>query len=1012
MSERRSLTSARGDASPAKALPSSASTPPRPYTPATTAPPEQTAQPFLPDEVLDALARDPPRPSLLVAPPIAAFPPARSTPPTRQSAAFDKSYLFDVPSLIGPSGSSNSSLLTSERRSTLLRNVSHTRTRSLAGSPSFEGKSDSAAEAPQLVRRRGPTRSPHSSAWSRIANAGTPDSAQLGDRSPPQSSPRSERSFIGSSRAGTDRRSDSSFHLPRLEAGGSPGLERALAELALTAPVDGDPEEPGSAIPAHVPDADFVVAVVGPKAVGKSTLIRRGLKRACSEPLQLLVEQNGHLASSTFSSFTMAGIRHSIRVVEVDSELFSWNDAAKIPQAEAILLCYDASDPDALSGLSRFLRALSTRGADVPLIVLACKSSAIGNDAVDPQAAVDLCDTYGAGIVRLDGGTEDPQRKSKECFSWVIKQIMDNRGKMLSFAALTTPTQEGSALQLQQQQEPPHIVENLCVVTPDVPDLASLPWSLGLAETAPVTITSPTRRDSESALLGGVAGSRTQESPDRLLFRPEDLVDKFLHASVAGDDDEFMTAFLITFRRFVRPLRVLEQLVARFRFVSEQTLEMTLKRYGQLRLSSTLSMWLQSYPGDFADSATLDCLRHFVEIDLSHSGTWLSHHVYELTPLLPSIARITDPDAGWSISGNDLAQQDPSDRPRPRSQVFLPTNRSQASLASTTCSSDAPSLTEDGIASSARYQHSDGVSLDSRSSATGSASIPMKRELSGVTALLVETSNALVEVSAQDIAVQITRLAWDSFAGITPRDAMRHVLARKEESQAVKKSPIARSIDFVNHLARWVATMILVQSRPKSRALLVEKFVFVAGALRLTENFDSLMGVLAGLNSQAVHRLTDTFEAVTDALDERMVRTAPGEPKQPKKLRSLNLLMSPAKSFAAYRLALSASSRDALPYLGVILQDLTVINETSPDFDEGLVNWSKFANFRRSCSILLDCPKTPPTLPVDRAIEGSILDVPLLNEDRLYALSYAYQPRDGKSAGRSRLREIARNALA
>ena len=226
--------------------------------------------------------------------------------------------------------------------------------------------------------------------------------------------------------------------------------------------------------------------------------------------------------------------------------------------------------------------------------------------------------------------------------------------------------------------------------------------------------------------------------------------------------------------------------------------------------------------------------------------------------------------------------------------------------------------------------------------------------------------------------------------------------------------------------------MILVQSRPRVRALLVEKFILVAVELRTRENFDSLMGVLAGLNMQAVHRLTDTFDAVTDRLDGGMVRAAaPGESRQPKKLRSLNLLMAPARSFAAYRLALSTSSRDALPYLGVVLQDLTVINETAADFDEGLVNWSKFANLGRSCLILLDCPKTPPRIAVDADIEQHILDVPLLTEDvsfgspsrhirseadsrseqRLYALSYAYQPREGKSAGRSRLRELARNAL-
>lgn len=183
--------------------------------------------------------------------------------------------------------------------------------------------------------------------------------------------------------------------------------------------------------------------------------------------------------------------------------------------------------------------------------------------------------------------------------------------------------------------------------------------------------------------------------------------------------------------------------------------------------------------------------------------------------------------------------------------------------------------------------------------------------------------------------------------------------------------------------------MILVQSRPRVRALLAEKFIFVASELRARENFDSLMGVLAGLNMQAVHRLTDTFDAVTDRLDGGVVRAAaPGESRQPKKLRSLNLLMAPARSFAAYRLALSTSSRDALPYLGVVLQDLTVINETASDFEEGLVNWSKFANLGRSCSILLDCPKTPPRIAVDADIEQHILDVPLLTED--VSLSFAY----------------------
>lgn len=431
-----SFRSAHDDPRPATSVSTSANTARRPIIPSQAAPPQQAAEPCLPDEVLEALARDPPRPSRLVAPSVPAWTTTSSAPVTRQGAAFDKSYLFDVPSLVGSSGSKDfsSSASSVNRRPPLLRNVLHSRNRSLAESPSFESRTDAAAEAIQPTQPRDPSRSPYSSAWSRIAAASIASSERSGDTSQSSAtSARSERFFANLPRAGAVGRSDLDFHLPTLETGSSPGLERALAELTLTGAQNPKAEVPEPAVPAHAHEADLVIAVLGPKAVGKSTLIRRGLKRAGSEPRQLLASPDGHLASSTVSPLSIGDVEHSIQVVEVDSGLFTWSGSdlvwpVEIPPADGILLCYDASDPDALSGLSRFLRAVSTRDADSPLIVLACKSSAIGNDAIDPQAAADLCDAYGAGIIRLDGGTEDPQRKSKDCFSWVIKQIMENRG--------------------------------------------------------------------------------------------------------------------------------------------------------------------------------------------------------------------------------------------------------------------------------------------------------------------------------------------------------------------------------------------------------------------------------------------------------------------------------------------------------------------------------------------------------------------------------------------------------
>jgi hypothetical protein len=157
-----------------------------------------------------------------------------------------------------------------------------------------------------------------------------------------------------------------------------------------------------------------------------------------------------------------------------------------------------------------------------------------------------------------------------------------------------------------------------------------------------------------------------------------------------------------------------------------------------------------------------------------------------------------------------------------------------------------------------------------------------------------------------------------------PRDLIRYVLSPRSSLSAAEsithsKSPVSRSIRFLNFLSDWcvpshcrtrrshtanrVASLILVQPRSKNRMRLFERFIAIADSLRRDmENFDALMGVLAGMNSQPVFRLTEDLEPLKSR-DEY------------KRFRSLNRLMSNNKSFAAYRMALSSSGPAALPYL-------------------------------------------------------------------------------------------------
>lgn len=207
-----------------------------------------------------------------------------------------------------------------------------------------------------------------------------------------------------------------------------------------------------------------------------------------------------------------------------------------------------------------------------------------------------------------------------------------------------------------------------------------------------------------------------------------------------------------------------------------------------------------------------------------------------------------------------------------------------------------------------------------------------------------------------------------------------------------------------------MATLILVQSKPKNRVRLTEKFISIAICLRTLENFDALMGVLAGLNSQPIFRLSTMFEA----LDTRIS----------KKFQSLNRLMATTRGFSAYRLALTTSGSQMIPYLGCHLQDITRLCEGKSDMRNGLVNWSKFQQLGKCSAIVIDCVRSAPVISPDPDMTPLVLDVPvmtlednvslhfvstnlrLIYKQALYNLSYTYKPRQPKTRFRKILDAI------
>ncbi|SGY30509.1 BQ5605_C002g01159 [Microbotryum silenes-dioicae] len=880
--------------------------------------------------------------------------------------------------------------------------------------------------------------------------------------------------------------------------------------------------------------ADFVVAVVGPRGVGKSTVIRRGLKKPAARPVVLAQDDQDNRVTTCTSHFTIAGQARSIEVLEIDMGLLEYNSEGVIwpeglPPCEGAMLCYESTDPRALDSLSRLLQAFWTRGSDVPLIVLACKANAdLRLNATDPNKAAAVCNIYGAGIVSLDGGPEDRGRKMKESFNWMIRTIMDNRGESRRAPSAASSRNrkhssvDGTSAAASMKQARPssgrrtslpasdpvtfsdpfdggssHASANPSAEDGDQPRRVSrtdpslgLGRSLAVVEEAPLAeVTPPFRRPSTQGGLLGLhitaedptasapaaaaatpATASTTEadkavtrrstsiriSPSRvsvdfggkvarppsldLFFSRDDMIDKFLFASVTGNDDNYVTLFLIVFRRFARPFDVLSKLIERFTYVAGRLrTDPLLSRFAQMKLCGTLSVWFTVYPGDFSAPATSALLQPFLEGLLPSGATWVAHYAVDMLPKLADVSRMNDPESTWALPDKRLDSVEPTDdsvpfpsvgqtpaagrQPSaesrtsrldkgieslrrsneshssinsPSSHLELPASNRLSDLTpppSSSASEPTRERTDSETPTIATLDTSAGdtnsINNDSIGSTTGSSTSWRKRPSSLILTLL-DASNALMDVSEEAIATQITRLTWMSFADITPRDLIRHVLAPRDPSDPSRAmrdedSSVKRSIAFVNYLANWVASMTLVQPKLKWRVRMLEKLIGVAYHLREQENFDALMGVLAGLNLQPLYRMKELKETV-------WVRLGGDHENAPKRLRSLYRLMAHTKSFAAYRLAIASSGSNMLPYLGVHLQDITTINEIKSDMRDGKVNWSKFQKMGESAAVVLDCARLSPTLPIDPLIERCILDALLLSEQEQYDLSKAYEP--------------------
>jgi hypothetical protein len=124
-------------------------------------------------------------------------------------------------------------------------------------------------------------------------------------------------------------------------------------------------------------------------------------------------------------------------------------------------------------------------------------------------------------------------------------------------------------------------------------------------------------------------------------------------------------------------------------------------------------------------------------------------------------------------------------------------------------------------------------------------------------------SDLFLELPAQQIAEQLSLIDFEIYKGIEVIELLNQ--SWNKNSLKHRAPNVIQMINRSTRMSHWVALMILSQDDLTIRAKMVEKIIDIAQALRNLNNFNTLMGFIAGLNMASIHRLKKTYKKVAPA---------------------------------------------------------------------------------------------------------------------------------------------------
>ncbi|XP_062284047.1 rap guanine nucleotide exchange factor 3 isoform X2 [Scomber scombrus] len=206
------------------------------------------------------------------------------------------------------------------------------------------------------------------------------------------------------------------------------------------------------------------------------------------------------------------------------------------------------------------------------------------------------------------------------------------------------------------------------------------------------------------------------------------------------------------------------------------------------------------------------------------------------------------------------------------------------------------------------------------------------------------TTDILEQMGSKDIAIELANYDWELFTAMHEAELIYYIFGRHKFAGAITAN-LERFVRRFNEVQYWVVTELCLCEDLVKRAILLKKFIKIAAVLKEQKNLNSFFAVMFGLSNSAVQRLYKTWERI---------------PSKTKRIYcAYERLMDPSRNHRSYRLAVAKLSPPYIPFMPLLLKDMTFIHEGNPSYVDKLVNFEKMRMIAKTVKIVRGCRSQP-----------------------------------------------------